>query len=46
MWDTAEEVKVKLLATFFSGFLHSDVQVLDDQLELIHNSSVRTQGVI
>ena len=31
---------------FYRGPLHTDVQVLDDQLEPIYNSSVWTQDVI
>ena len=30
----------------FSGPLHMDVQVLDDQLEPINNSFVQTQDVV
>ncbi len=31
--------------TYSNGPLHSDVQVKDDQLELIYNSSIRTLDV-
>ena len=33
-------------ATFSYGLLHTNEKVLDDQLELIYNSSVRTQDVV
>ena len=32
--------------TFFYGPLHTAMQVQDDQLELIYNSSARTQNVV
>ena len=41
MRNTAEEVR-----TILYGPLHMDVQVLDDRLELICNSSVQTQDVL
>ena len=46
MWDTAEEVRTNSSAVFASEFIHTDEQVLDNQLELIYNSSVRTQDVV
>ena len=42
MQETAGEVRV----TFFSGPLHTDEQVLDDQQELIYNSSVQKQDLL
>ena len=41
--DTAEEVRTSLKEIISYGPLHTDVQVLGDQLELIYNSSVQTQ---
>ena len=46
MWYTAEKVRMNSKATFCYGPLHPDMQVLDNQLELIYNSSVQTQDVI
>ena len=43
MQDTAGEVRTN---SFSNGPLQTDVQVLDHQLELIYNSSVRTQYVV
>ena len=40
MRDTAGQVRTNLYATIISGPFHMDVQVLDDQQELIHYSSV------
>ena len=33
-------------AIFSYGSIHTDMQVLDDQLELIYNSSVWTQDTV
>ena len=41
MWNTVGEVR-----TNSYGRLYTDVQVLDDQLELIYNSFERTQDVV
>ena len=46
MRDAAGEVRTNSQTTFSNGPLHTDEQVLDDQLELIYNSSVRTQNVV
>ena len=46
MQDIAGEVRTNSLATFSSEPLHTDLQVLDDQLEPIYKSSVRTQDVV
>ena len=46
MRDTVVEVRTNSLMTLSYGPFHMDVQVLDDQLELILNSSVRTQDVV
>ena len=46
MRDTSEEVSKKSKTTFFDGLLHTEMQVLDDQLELIKTSCVRTQDVV
>ena len=46
MWDAAGEVRTNSSVIFSYGPLHIDVQVLDDQLELIYNSSTRTQDVV
>ena len=43
MQDTAGEVRMNSLSTFSYKLLHTDVQVLDNQLEPIYNSSVWTQ---
>ena len=45
MQDTAEEIRTNSLA-FNYGPLHTDIQVFDDQLELIYNSSVWTQDAV
>ena len=42
MRETTGEVRTKPWATLSQGPFHTDVQVLDDKLELIYNSSVRT----
>ena len=46
MCDTAGEVNTNSKVTFSYGPLHTDEQVLDDQIELIYNNSVRTQDVV
>ena len=46
MRDTAGEVRTISQATFSYGPFHTDEQVLDDQLEFINNSLVRTQDVV
>ena len=46
MQDTAGEVKTNSLEMFSNGPLQTDVQVLNDQQELIYNSSVRTQDLV
>ena len=46
MRDPAGEVRTNSSATFSDRPLHMDVQMLDDQLEPIYNSSVWTQGVV
>ena len=46
MREPVEEVWTNFLAKFCYGSNHTDVQMLDDQLELISNSSVRTQDVV
>ena len=45
MWDTAGEVRANSLVMYYSGPLHTNEQVLDDQLEPIYNSSVPIQDV-
>ena len=42
---TAGGARKNSKATFSNGPLHTDAQVKDNQLELIYNSSVRTQDV-
>ena len=46
MWNIAGEVRTISQATFFKWTFRTDVQVLDNQLELIYNCSVRTQHVV
>ena len=46
MLDTAGEVRLNSEVTCSSGPLHTDEQVLDDFLELIYSSSVRTQDLV
>ena len=46
MRDITGEVKMNSEPTFSYGPLYTNVQVLDDQLELIYNSSVHTQDVV
>ena len=46
MRDTAGDLRTKSRTIFTDGPLHTDEQVLDDQLELIYNSFVRTQDVV
>ena len=46
MQDTAEEVRTNSLATFAYGTLHTYVHLLDDQIEPIYISSVKTQDVV
>ena len=46
MQNIAGDLRANSLAMSSKGPLHTDVQVLDDQLELIYNSSVRTQDVV
>ena len=43
MQDTPGGAKTNSLATFSYGALHTQAQVKENQLELIYNSSVRTQ---
>ena len=43
--DPAGGARSNSCVTFSGGPLHTDVQVSDDQLELINNSSVRKQDV-
>ena len=43
MQDTAREVRMNSQATFS---LHMDVKVLDNQLEPMYNSSIRTKDVV
>ena len=44
MWGTAGEVRTKSKTTFSNGPLHTDVQVLNDELEHIYNSSAGSDG--
>ena len=46
MRDTAGEVRTNLLATFSLGPLHTYLQVVEDQQELINHRSVQTQDVV
>ena len=46
MRDTVGDVKTNSYAMFSHGPLHTDEQVLNNQLVFIYNSSVRTQYVI
>ena len=46
MRDIAGEERANSEAMYSSGPLYTDKQVLDDQLELIYNSSVRIQDVV
>ena len=46
MPDTAGEVRANSWPTFSYRPLHTDVRMLDDQLELIYNSSAWTQDVV
>ena len=46
MQDTAGEVRTHSSGTFTYEPLLTDGQVLDDQLELIYNSSVQTQDIV
>ena len=46
MGDTAGEVKMNSYAKFSDRPLHTDMQVLDDQQELIYDSSVQTQDIV
>ena len=43
--DTAGEVRINSSATYSSASLHTDEQLLGDQLELMYSSSVRRQDV-
>ena len=45
MRDTAEEIRTSSKEIFSYGPLHTNMQMMDDHLELINNSSVRTQDV-
>ena len=45
MQDTAGEIRTNSLVTFSNDPFQTDKKVLDGQLELIYNSSVRTQDV-
>ena len=42
MRDFAGEVRTDFQVTFSYGHLHTDVEVLDDQQELIYKSSIQT----
>ena len=46
MLDTAGEVRVSSLATFFCGLLHTDEKMLKVWLEPIYKSSIQTQDVL
>ena len=46
MQDTVKEVRTNSLALFSYGAIPTDVQVLNDQVELMKNRSVRTQDVV
>ena len=46
MQDTVGEVRTNSLAMFTYGPHHTDGKVLDDQPEVIDNSSVRTNDVV
>ena len=46
MRDTTEVRRKNSLVTFSYGSLHTDVQVLDNKLEIIQKSSVRSQDVV
>ena len=43
MQDTAGGARTNAWDMFFYGPFYTDMQLLDNQLELIYNSSVRTQ---
>ena len=44
--NTTKKVKTSSKVTFLYGPLHTDEQVLDDQLKNNYNSYVRTQDVV
>ena len=46
MQDFAWKVRTDLLVTFSYGPLHTDEHILDDQLDIIYNTFVRTQDVV
>ena len=46
MRDTVGEVRMNSYLTFSKGPLHTEEQVLDDQLEFIYYSSIQTQNVV
>ena len=46
MRDTAGDVRTNTYVAFSYEPLHTDLKVLDDQLELIYKSSVQTQDVV
>ena len=46
MRDTAGEVRTNSYAMFSYGPLHTDEQVLEDQLDIIYKSSVQTQDEV
>ena len=46
MRKTARDIRTNSETTFSNRPLDTDMQVLDDQLELIYNSPVRTQEVV
>ena len=46
MRDSVGEVRTSSKAKFSDQFLHMEEELFDDQLELISNSSVRTQNAV
>ena len=46
MQNTAREVRTNPQASFFNEPFHTDVLVLDDQLEPIYNTSVLTLDIV
>ena len=46
MQNTAREVRMNSEVMFSRGPFYTDMLVLDNQLEVIYNSSVRTQNVV
>ena len=46
MWDITEEARAKSKMTFSIKTLEMDMQVIDDKLERIYNSSDWTEDVV